>query len=337
MRQPSHHRVSSLVLGSLLAGLILVSAVSGAGPSSAAPDYPEPDPVTGDVTVHDPSMIRTADGTHYVFSTHNGIEMRSSEDGVAFVREPAALPNGAEWAADYTGGDPNELWAPDVSYHNGRYLLYYSASSFGSNNSAIGLATSTTAAPGSWQDQGVVYSSNSNSNYNAIDPALTVDADGKWWLAFGSFWSGIKMIELDPATGKPAAWNQTRYDLAFRPDSTAVEAPYIVRHDGFYYLFVSFDRCCAGTDSTYRVMVGRSEAITGPYVDRSGKPLADGGGTEMLSAHGDKVIGPGGQSVLTEGGRTRLVYHYYDATDNGVPKLGLNDLNWDAEGWPYVE
>lgn len=324
-------------VGLVLLGTVIVSALMVPG-VRAQPEYPDPDPVSGDIGVHDPSMIQLEDGSYAVFSTHEGLQMRTSEDSVDWSRAEPALPDGASWATEYTeNGDPAALWAPDVSYHDGTYWLYYSASSFGSNHSAIGLATSETGQPGSFQDQGLVYSTDTGDDHNAIDPNLTVDADGRWWLTFGSFWSGIKMIEIDPATGKRMAGNDTVHDIAQRTgDSTAIEAPVIVRNGDHYYLFVSFDKCCSGVDSTYRVMVGRSTDITGPYLDRNGTPMLDGGGTEILASHGDRVIGPGGQSVLRSDGGSRLVYHYYDGNANGAPTLGLNSLEWDSEGWPHV-
>jgi arabinan endo-1,5-alpha-L-arabinosidase len=300
---------------------------------AAAIGYPNPGTATGDVRVHDPSMIRAADGTYYLFSTHNGIEIRSSADRVAFTLAGSVLRNGATWASAY--GNIHDLWAPDVSYHNGTYWLYFSVSSFGSNHSAIGLATSSTAAPGSWHDQGLVYASQSAGNFNAIDPSLSVDSGGRWWLSLGSFWSGIKMIQIDPATGKQAGWNTTRYSIAQRPSPDAEEASYVYPHGGYYYLFVSFDYCCRGVNSTYRIMVGRSARPTGPYVDESGTPMAAGGGTQILASHG-YVIGPGGQSVMHDAGGDLLLYHYYAANANGTPELGINLLGWDSAGWPYV-
>lgn len=321
----------ALVAVSLLA--VLTRPEAGRAAAAA-----EPAPVGGDVVVHDPSMIRTADGTYYVFSTHNGIEMRASTDRVHFSFAGSAFPNGVVWAGAFTGGDTRELWAPDASHHGGRYLLYFAASSFGSNTSAIGLAVSASGRPGTWQDQGIVYQTGPGDDHNAIDPSLTVDRAGRWWLVFGSFWSGIKMIQIDPRTGKRLATNPALYSVARRTsDDLGIEAPYILRHGGYYYLFTSWDLCCRGIDSTYRIMVGRSTGITGPYYDRDGAALAAGGGTELLSSHGDRVIGPGGQSVLTADDERLLVYHYYDATDNGTPKLGLNQLGFGPTGWPYLK
>jgi arabinan endo-1,5-alpha-L-arabinosidase len=237
------------------------------------------------------------------------------------------------WTAAYAKGD---LWAPDVSYHNAKYWLYYAASSFGKNTSAIGLATSTTAAPGSWLDQGIVLSSQLSDNFNAIDPGLVIDASGKWWLSFGSFWGGLKLIEIDPVTGKRASWNETVYPLAHRPASPAIEAAFIFRHGKYYFLFASFDQCCRGVESTYHIVVGRSANVTGPYVDRGGVAMLEVGGSIFLSTHG-RVNGPGGQVVIHADGDDFLIYHYYDGNNQGARTLGINRIAWDSEGWPNVQ
>ncbi len=133
-----------------------------------------------------------------------------------------------------------------------------------------------------------------------------------------------------------ARTDRTLYHLAYRPaEPHAVEGPYIISHGGYYYLFVSFGFCCRGTDSTYRIVVGRSDSPTGPYLDRNGTPMLAGGGTEILASHG-AVIGPGGQSVLRDSDGELLVYHYYDGNAGGAPRPGLNLLGWDEQGWPYV-
>ncbi|KNB12413.1 arabinan endo-1,5-alpha-L-arabinosidase [Fusarium oxysporum f. sp. lycopersici 4287] len=224
------------------------------------------------------------------------------------------------------------LWAPDISYHNGQYYLYYSASSFGQRTSAIFLATSKTGASGSWTNQGVVVESNNNNDYNAIDGNLFVDSDGKWWLSFGSFWSGIKLIQLDPKTGKRTG--SSMYSLAKRDASVegAVEAPFITKRGSTYYLWASFDKCCQGAASTYRVMVGRSNSITGPYVDKAGKQMMSGGGTEIMASHGS-IHGPGHNAVFTDNDADVLVYHYYN--NAGTALLGINLLRYD-NGWPVA-
>ncbi len=308
---------------------VAVLAATVAHAPAASAEYPYPGTVTGDVAVHDPAMIK-ANGTYFLFSTGNGIEIRTSTDRTAFRRAGSAFPNGAPWAHPFTGGS-NTLWAPDVSFHNGRYHLYYSASTFGSRNSAIFLATSTTAQPGSWTNQGVVAQTNNASDHNAIDPNLIVDQSGAWWLTYGSFWTGIKMIRLNPSTGKPL--DGTRYSLAQRLSSAggAVEAPFIVYRSGYYYLFVSFDYCCRGTSSTYRVMVGRSTSITGPYADRNGVRLTSGGGTEVLATHGN-IHGPGHQTLWPDTDGWVMAYHYYTSTGS---RLGINLVGW-SNGWPTL-
>lgn len=324
----------------LLGSLALVLAASGAGiatyqaTDASAASYANPGTVNGNITVHDPAMVKGTDGVYYLFSTGTGIPIRTSTDRTTFTYAGTVLPSGATWASAYTS-DVTAIWAPDVSYHNGTYYLYYAVSSFGSNHSAIGLATSTTAKPGSWTDKGVVYTSNTSKDYNAIDPNLSVDASGNWWLSWGSFWSGIKMIQIDPSTGKQVSSNTTRYSVAQRSSPDAMEAPFVFKHGSYYYMFVSWDYCCQGTSSTYRIMVGRSSSITGTYYDKSGVSMASGGGTEILSTHGT-IIGPGGQSVMSDSDNDLLVYHYYDGSDSGTAKLGINFLGWDSSGWPYV-
>ncbi|MFC4061974.1 arabinan endo-1,5-alpha-L-arabinosidase [Planomonospora corallina] len=318
----------------VVAACVLVATAATLRPAEAAlAAYPGPGRVTGDVLVHDPSMVKTPDGRYLLVHTADGIGIKTSTDRTAFRNAGVVWPKGAPWTTAYTGGSRN-LWAPDLSYRNGRYYLYYSASTFGSSRSAIFLATSTTGAAGSWTDHGLVIETTSSSGYNAIDPNLVVDSSGRWWLTFGSFWSGIKMIRLDPATGKRSASDTSVRSLAQRTTASgSVEAPVIHRRGGYYYLFVSFDFCCRGADSTYRTMVGRSTSITGPYVDRNGTRMTAGGGTEILASHGG-VHGPGHPAVLPDADGDLLVYHYYG--DDNRARLGVNLLGWDSAGWPYV-
>ncbi|GHH45414.1 arabinan endo-1,5-alpha-L-arabinosidase [Streptomyces candidus] len=309
-----------------------VAALLALVPSNAVA-YPNPGRVTGDTVVHDPSMVRTSTGKYLLYSTGDGLQLRTSTDRIAFGRSGSAFPARPSWWNNYNS--TGDVWAPDISYHGGKYLMYYSVSSFGSNKSAIGLATSTTGEAGSWSDRGAVYTSTTSSDYNAIDPNLFVDDDGTWWLSFGSWWTGIKLIRVDPATGKQHTGDTARRPLASRPTGTkAVEAPYIVKRGGYYYLFASYDTCCAGTSSTYKIKVGRSTKVTGPYVDRNGVAMMNNGGTPVQESHG-RYIGPGGQSVLKDTDGDLLVYHYYDGLDNGTPKLGVNLLNWSS-GWPVA-
>ncbi|RKS09041.1 arabinan endo-1,5-alpha-L-arabinosidase [Nocardiopsis sp. Huas11] len=332
-RTPSPFLSRRTMLGTALAtgALAAVPAVAtaAASPLAAAADYPGPGVVTGDVRLHDPSFVKRPDGGYLVAHTAHGVGLKTSTDRTAFRNAGTVFPNGAPWTTPYTGGDRN-LWAPHLSHANGRYYLYYSASSFGSNRSAIFLATSTSGESGTWSDEGLVIESFTSNDYNAIDPHLQVDAQGRWWMAFGSFWSGIKMVRIDPATGK--RYDGALYSLAGRGGG-AIEAPTLFHRDGWYYLFVSFDVCCNGADSTYRVMVGRSRDIMGPYHDRAGTAMTSGGGTEVLAGHGG-VHGPGHQDVFADSDSDILAYHYY--ADDGTALLGINLLGWDSSGWPYV-
>jgi len=298
---------------------------------SASAAYPGPGIVTGDVTdVHDPEIIRTAGGTYLLPSTGDGISLRTSTDRTRWTAAGAAFPGGTPWADPYTGGS-RHLWAPEIHVANGQFYLWYSASSFGSNRSAIFVATSPTGASGTWTHRGLVVESFTTDDFNAIDPALVVDASGTWWLAFGSFWDGIRMIRLSSSTGLRSGGEM--HTLASRGGGP-IEAPTIHRaKNGYYYLFVSFDYCCRGADSTYRVMVGRSTSVTGPYRDRAGNSMTAGGGTEILAGQGS-IHGPGHQAVLADADSDVLFYHYYD--DAGTPRLGINLLAYDSSGWPYV-
>ncbi|MEO3749886.1 arabinan endo-1,5-alpha-L-arabinosidase [Streptomyces sp. B6B3] len=330
---PSRRRLLSAALatGALTTTSVIgangLARAAAAGPRPLA--YPFPGAVTGDVTVHDPSFVKRSDGTYLVAHTGDNVALKTSSDRTAFRNAGSLFPNGASWTSSYTGGSRN-LWAPHLSYHNGQYYCYYSASTFGSNRSAIFLATSSSGSSGSWANQGLVIESSSSNDYNCIDPHLAVDQSGAWWLAFGSFWSGIKMISINPSTGKRSG--SSLYSIAGRGGG-AIEAPTIFRHGSYYYLFVSFDLCCRGADSTYRVMVGRSSNITGPYVDRNGTAMTSGGGTEILAGH-DNIHGPGHQDVFADSDYDILTYHYYN--DNGTALLGINWMSWDSSGWPYV-
>jgi arabinan endo-1,5-alpha-L-arabinosidase len=274
-------------------------------------------------------MVKTAEG-YALYGSNNLLDARTSADRTAWTNAGSAFAGPQDWWAEFS--PEQSPWAPDISVQDGTYYMYYAVSSFGSNASAIGLATSDTGLPGSFTDHGMVISSGGDDDYNAIDPYLVVDDDGTWWLAFGSWWSGIKMIQLDPATGMPSSENTEMHSLAAAEDG--IEGPALVKHGDYYYLFASYGTCCSGVDSTYHIRVGRSESPTGPFVDADGVDMMAGGGTEVLAADG-RYIGPGGQSVLQDDDGDLLVYHYYDGEDDGAPKLGLNLIDWSS-GWPVV-
>jgi arabinan endo-1,5-alpha-L-arabinosidase len=326
-------------------------------PSTVPAPTPSPSPtaspsgftLTGDLApAADPAIIAEG-GTFYVFTTGAVVDregllpMRTSTDLQAFTyRGPVygQVPDYAAAAVPGTGG----IWAPDIVKRGGEFRLYYSVSTFGSNRSLIGMTTNTTlnaAAPGAgWVDKGAVIQSTPSDNYNAIDPAVFTDADGREWMAFGSFFSGIRMVQLDPTTGLRLASDATVYALASRAAPNAVEAPYVIRRGEFYYLFVSFDFCCRGTDSTYNTVVGRSTSPTGPYVDRDGRQMLQGGGTTVLSSGqgtDSRFVGRGHVSVIRNGDADFLVHHAYDRQRNGAPTLQVTRMTWDAAGWPVAQ
>lgn len=279
--------------------------------------------LTGDTVVHDPTIIRVG-STYHVFSTGQGIQHLTSSNGTNWSRTNQVFASPLSWWKTYVPNQAtNDLWAPDIEYYNGKYWLYYSISSFGSNTSAIGLASATNIN-GPWTDNGLVIRTTSSNNYNAIDPHLFIDPSGNPWLSFGSFWSGLKLTRLDKNTMKPTG---SLSSIANR--SGGIEAPTIAYRQGYYYLFASIDSCCQGVNSTYKMVVGRSTSITGPYVDKNGVSMMNGGGS-IIDSGNVKWKGPGHQDVYNN---NIIIRHAYDADDNGTPKLLINDLNW-PNGWP---
>jgi arabinan endo-1,5-alpha-L-arabinosidase len=289
---------------------------------------------TTDPIAHDPTLIKQGDWYYDVITgdieTRTYLPMRRSKDLVHWQFLGPVFDTPPAWVPEQLGTTPGDFWAPDITYSHGEYRLYYAASQFGTNNSVIGLATTKTLSPDTkWVDRGMVMRTTpGQDDFNAIDPDVFTERDGSQWLSLGSFWSGIKLHRLDPRTGMLAPGEF--HALATRPDPGAVEGPAIVRRDGFYYLFVSFDFCCRGVNSDYRLMVGRSTRLLGPYVDRAGRPMLEGGGTELLRGY-NEFAGPGGADVYGD----LLVHHYYDRDDGGVPKLSVRRLRW-RDGWPTL-
>jgi arabinan endo-1,5-alpha-L-arabinosidase len=293
----------------------------------------------GDVVgIHDPAII-AADGQFVLVCTGRTTPIYRSDD--LFTWRRAGSVFGGDLPAWATKEIPTArgIWAPDLSFFGGKYHLYYTISTFGKNRSCIGHATSETLDEKDpryqWTDLGKVIETHLEDSWNAIDPNVILDAENHPWLAMGSYWTGIKLRRLDDSTGALSRADTKLYDLAARGKGGAIEAPFIVRHDGFYYLFVSFDQCCRGVDSTYNIRVGRSKAVTGPYADREGKPMLEGGATIVLSSQGT-VRGPGHCAVLNSAGKDYLVHHFYDANNNGVKTLQIRPLSWDAAGWPIA-
>ncbi|MGA4644244.1 arabinan endo-1,5-alpha-L-arabinosidase [Limisphaera sp. 4302-co] len=297
----------------------------------------EPPVPRGDTRIHDPSTV-TRDGPRWwVFGTGRGIVSRWSTNRLDWHEGPSVFREAPGWATAWVPGHRFRYWAPDVIRMGDRFYLYYSVSTWGSRQSAIGLARARTldpeAAEGGWEDAGPVIRTTPENDYNAIDPAAFPDRDGRLWLVFGSYWSGIKLVELDPATGlrrDPAA---PLVSLAWKE---AIEAAALLRHGDSYFLFVNWGQCCRGTNSTYEIRVGRSHTVTGPYLDREGRDLRQGGGSLFLGSSG-RFIGPGHAAFFEADGRWWVSYHFYDANQGGRSALDILPLEWDAEGWPVVQ
>jgi arabinan endo-1,5-alpha-L-arabinosidase len=231
------------------------------------------------------------------------------------------------------------IWAPDVIFAGGEYRVYYSVSTFGTNRSAIGLVTTPSLDQPVWTDKGLVVASAQSDDFNAIDPAVFVDAQGRHWMALGSFWSGLKLIRLDSKTGLRARGDREVHAIAHRPSPGAVEAPFVMRRRGYYYLFASYDFCCRGPASSYYTVVGRARNPKGPYLDRAGKSMMEGGGLRVLHADLDpsrRFVGPGHIAILRESKQDYIVYHAYDTQARGTPTLRIQPLGWTDDGWPVA-
>ncbi len=293
---------------------------------------------TGEVTgVHDPSVIQSGD-SFYIFSTGRGIPIRRSADLFNWKRAGRVFDQAPEWTHAFNLRG-NSIWAPDISRCDGEYRLYYAVSSFGKTASAIGLAVTKSVDPASpdckWIDRGKVIETPERSDWNAIDPCAFEDADGKAWMVLGSCWRGLKLVELDRQTGLLANPAAQPISVAAHPPTNIIEEGYIRRRGDFYYLWESVDHCCRGIASDYRILVGRSKDVRGPYRDRDGRPMTEGGGTLVLASYG-KVRGPGSCAIVDLGGKSFLVHHMYDADNAGTPTLQIRQLFWAGDGWPVV-
>lgn len=323
--------------------LFLVLVLWGTGVSVSVTAQPRPrrhrSGIVTNPNVHDPVMAKEGD-TYYLYHTGWNISCLSSTDLEHWRFEPSVFQHSPVWALQSVPGYRGHTWAPDIVYHNGKYHLFYSCSSFGKNTSAIGHAERSTLNPvdtlNPWHDTGaVVRSKEGETDYNAIDPSVVIDKKGTPWMAFGSFWGGIQLIRLtDDLTSQDVSYPVRT--IARRKEGKAIEAPFIYRHNKYYYLFVSFDYCCRGSQSTYKVAVGRSKKVEGPYKDCDGVDLAAGGGTVILSSDAD-FVAAGHCAAYTFDGRDYFLAHGYSREENGESRLILRPITWDAKDWPIVE
>jgi len=286
------------------------------------------DELQGDTRAHDPTLL-IEQGKHHIFTTGKGLQRLSSGDGKTWQRQAPVFSEASKpawWAnavPDHKGVD---VWAPKLFKHAGRFWVMYSISTFGKNVSAIGLASADSPDAAQWRDDGLVVASQASDNFNAIDPDVLIDTDGRLWFSYGSFWGGIRLSELDAKTLKPIG--ESRF-IARRKGG--IEAPTLIRRGDWYYQFVSHDFCCRGVESTYNIRVGRARSVWGPYLDKDGVDLMERGGT-LIEAGGPRWKGPGHQDLFGD----TLVRHAYDAEDGGKPHLRIDTLRWSADGWPSL-
>jgi len=303
--------------------------------------FSNPGSCSGACWAHDPSLIeRSSDGTWFRFNTGGGIGIwKASALAGPWTYEGDALSGGS--SIDLSGN--TDLWAPDVQLVGSTYYMYYAVSTFGSQTSAIGVATSTTMEVGSWTDHGATgIASLAGKDYNAIDPNL-IKVGSSYYLNFGSFWDDIYQVEMKstPTAGAGTA----SYNIAYNASGThAVEGSYMFYYDDYYYLTFSSGICC-GFDTSkpaagleYKIMVCRSTSATSGFVDKTGKACTSSGGSIILETHGSTVYGPGGQGVYLSSSGPLLYYHYAN------PTVGLADADYIfgynyltfSDGWPVV-
>ena len=222
------------------------------------------------------------------------------------------------------------IWAPDINYIEGKYVLYFSMSTWGGEwEACIGRAVSDSPT-GPFHSDKMLIRSREIGVKNSIDPVVFQE-DGRKFLAWGSF-SGIYLTEL----------TEDGLDIIDKRDimriaGSAYEGTYIHKHKGYYYLFASVGTCCEGEKSTYKTVVGRSKSIYGPYVDKQGRKMLDNHHEVLLSGN-DKVKGPGhdSQIITDDKGQDWMYYHGYDMSSiKAGRKMFLEQVRW-VDGWPVL-
>lgn len=305
--------------------------------------------------IHDPVMAME-DSTYYLFATGTGIQQMTSKDRHTWTVKPepvmTVIP---KWTHDSVPGFRQHVWAPDIIHWHGLWWLSYSCSTFGKNGSAIGLLSTRSLTNPLWNDEGCIVSSREDrDNWNAIDPNFIIDENDNPWMVWGSFWDGIQLIRLDTtmhiALGEKPRTIARRYDIRDAADISkfpdnptsrfagrnAIEAPFVFRHGGYYYLFVSWDYCCRGAKSNYRVAVGRSQHVSGPYLDKEGKDMSEGGGTLILEGDKQTFEAAGHCAVYHFGGQDIFICHGYSLAHNGASILVECPIEWTSDGWPIL-
>lgn len=277
----------------------------------------------------DPTVIEANDGYFYLYATEDlrNVPIYRSKNLVDWKFVGTAFTDGTRPTFVKNGG----IWAPDINYINGKYVLYYAMSTWGGEwEAGIGVATSDSPA-GPFKDLGPLFTSRQIGVQNSID-GFYMEDDGRKYLFWGSF-HGIYGIELSDDGLKIKEGSLPRQIAG-----TFMEATLIIKRKGYYYLLGSAGTCCEGDKSTYRVTVGRSRNLFGPYVDKKGQPLMDNH-YEVILHKSDFVVGPGHNSeiITDKKGQYWMLYHGFlkDDPDRGRCVF-LDQMLW-KNGWPYFQ
>lgn len=316
--------------------LVLLFSITIFSQEIAKEDY-ESNGLKGDLRVHDPVMIKAGD-TYYVFGT--GIASKKSVDKISWKNDNGVFPKREvlDWWKKDIPEQKGVLWAPDIHFRNGKYHLYYSVSAWMNFNSSIGYATNVTLDKNNpnykWEDQGQVISfKNGGEGVNVIDPNVFVNNDGRVWLLYGSYQKGLRMVELNPETGKLVDENKPKLITL---TSHLGEGVFLIKGPEYYYIFASRGICCKGNDSNYQIVIGRSKNIEGPYLNKEGKSWVEDNYSLFLAGD-EKEPGRGHNGFFAENDTTYIVYHAYTRSAEGKSLLNSKPLYMTADQWPSIE
>ena len=293
-------------------------------------------PIISDKSVPDPSVIRAKDGYFYLYATQTKtywMPVYRSKDLVNWEYQGTAFNKATE--PDLPGG--GAFWAPEIRFLNGKYVLYYSwAKMNGADISYTAVAVGDTPM-GPFPDSKELIG-NKEFGSNCIDQ-FYYEEDGKKYMFFGSF-KGIYVTELEDDGLTVKLGNDGKPTLKKQVCGNAFEGTNIYKKGKYYYLFASIGSCCNGVNASYQVVVGRSENLLGPYVDKDGKDMLKNNWELVLEGDGQKWIGPGHNSIIIQDdeGTDWMIYHSYLKKDGEVGgRLGMLDrVLWTDNGWPYI-
>jgi len=279
--------------------------------------------------IHDPSRMVFDGGFWWIYATGTGIDVKYSRDAV----------NWTQGAPFFGPSNRSDYWAPDMwnGKINGRFYLFYSQplGDFGTKSARIGVVSLPSLASTVWNDLGTIIQTSNDTDFNTIDPCPYYDeAANRLWISFGSWFGGIYVMELDPAQPTRIVTPPVRIAGG---NGFGIEASYVHYRNGWFYLFANWDLCCKGGLSTYRIVVGRSRSITGPYLDKDGIDMQNGGGTVFMAGAGDE-IGPGHFGFARNGDSDAFTYHAYVAgTTSGPARLAERNIIWQNDDWPRAD